>query len=69
MGEISRGEPLAVICGSSSRSPIAVSLLERAGITDLVNVDEGMAGWYRAGLPAIQDTQSSIQSKKEAPVA
>ena len=69
MGEVLRGEPLAVVCGSSSRSPIAVSLLERAAITDLINVDEGMAGWYRAGLPTIQDAQPSIKNQQEVPVA
>lgn len=57
MGEVPGGAPLAVTCGSSSRSPVAVSLLERAGFSHLINVDEGMGGWNRAGLPTTQDAQ------------
>lgn len=71
MDEVPAEDPLAVVCGSSSRSPIAVSLLERAGIADLINVDEGMAGWYRAGLPVTHDEQPNTNStnKEEVTVA
>lgn len=71
MDEVPAEDPLAVVCGSSSRSPIAVSLLEREGITDLINVDEGMAGWYRAGLPVTHDEHPSSNrtNKDEVTVA
>ncbi len=71
MGEVPVGAPLAVICGSSSRSPIALSLLERGGVTDLINVNEGMTGWYRSGLPVTQDDQpiSNRKNKGEVTVA
>jgi len=66
MTEVPTGVPLAVTCGSSSRSPVAVSLLERAGFTTLINVDEGMAGWYAAGLPVTTDDQpTSTRTTKE----
>lgn len=71
MEEVPAGVPLAVTCGSSSRSPVAVSLLERAGFKNLINMDEGMTGWYRAGLPTTQDKRSTISenSKERATVA
>lgn len=65
MGEVPAGLPLAVTCGSSSRSPVAVSLLERAGFANLINVDEGMGGWYASGLPTTQDAQQVSGDVKE----
>ena len=57
MEEIPAGLPLAVTCGSSSRSPVAVSLLERAGFANLINVDKGMSGWNAVGLPTSRDAR------------
>lgn len=37
--------PLAVLCGSGYRSPIAVGVLERAGRTDVVNIRGGWAAY------------------------
>ena len=48
------GSCLAVICGSGYRSTVAVSVLERAGVGDLVNVIGGMNAWNGAGLPAVR---------------
>lgn len=67
MDEVPVGVPLAVVCGSSSRSPVAVSLLERAGFNNLTNVDEGMGGWQKAGLPTITDDRIPTQ-KEGVPV-
>ena len=49
-GEVSRGEPLAVICASGYRSSIASSLLMREGFTDVMNVIGGTGAWVRAGF-------------------
>ena len=43
------GGTLAVICQGGSRS--AASLLRRAGVERLVNVEGGMSAWVAAGLP------------------
>lgn len=42
---------LAVMCGSGGRSAISASLLERAGVSTVLNVRGGMAAWMKAGLP------------------
>jgi len=46
MSEVPAG-PLAVMCGSGYRSSIAVSLLERAGRTDVVNIPGGWSAYSR----------------------
>jgi hydroxyacylglutathione hydrolase len=43
--------PVAVVCGGGMRSTIAASVLERAGIDDVLNVSGGMGAWRKAGLP------------------
>ncbi len=43
--------PIAVMCGGGMRSTIAASVLERAGIDDVLNVTGGMGAWRKAGLP------------------
>jgi len=43
------GRPVAVHCAGDYRSAIGVSLLERAGVTDLVHVADGFGGWRDSG--------------------
>jgi hydroxyacylglutathione hydrolase len=43
IGEFSRNESLAVVCGSGYRSSVAASLLEAKGFTRLSNVADGIA--------------------------
>jgi len=45
IGEIPKGEPLAIICGAGSRSSIAASLLLARGFRHLQNVMGGMAAF------------------------
>jgi hydroxyacylglutathione hydrolase len=45
--------PLAIMCASGYRSTVAASVLERAGITDVVNITGGMNAWRQAGLPEV----------------
>lgn len=45
------GKPVAVICGTGYRSTVAASVLERAGVSPIVNVTGGMAAWQHTGLP------------------
>jgi hydroxyacylglutathione hydrolase len=52
IGEVPNGSrPVAIVCRSGYRSTVAASVLERAGLGDVVNVAGGMEAWRRAGLP------------------
>ena len=53
--EVRTERPLAIVCGGGYRSSAAASLLERAGLRDLVNVAGGMAAWRREGLAVVTD--------------
>lgn len=46
---IPRDRPIVVYCGHGERSSTAVSLLERAGFQQLVNLDGGIGAWQDAG--------------------
>ena len=48
---IPKASPLAVICAGGYRSSAAVSLLERHGLVDVVNVTGGTSAWVAAGYP------------------
>ncbi len=45
------GEPIAVVCSAGYRSTVAASILERAGVSPVINVTGGMTAWRRAELP------------------
>lgn len=51
---IPRDKPLAVQCGGGLRSQIALSVLERQGFTNLINLAGGIGAWKQANLPLIQ---------------
>jgi rhodanese-related sulfurtransferase len=48
---ISPDEEVAVTCAGGLRSIIACSILQRHGFSRVLNVEGGMNGWRRAGLP------------------
>jgi rhodanese-related sulfurtransferase len=50
--EITKDTPIAVHCKSGYRSLIAVSVLERAGYHNVVDVAGGFDAWAAAGLPS-----------------
>ena len=50
--EINKDSPVAVHCKSGYRSLIAVSILERAGYHNVVDVAGGFDAWVGAGLPS-----------------
>jgi rhodanese-related sulfurtransferase len=50
--EISKDSPVAVHCKSGYRSLIAVSVLQRAGYHNVVDVAGGFDAWAAAGLPS-----------------
>ena len=46
-----RDQPLYVICRTGSRSAQACAAFERAGFSNVVNVEGGTLAWIAAGLP------------------
>jgi hydroxyacylglutathione hydrolase len=53
MGELPKDGRIAILCGSGYRSTVAASVLERSGLTNVVNVTGGMEAWRKAGLPTV----------------
>jgi rhodanese-related sulfurtransferase len=49
--ELDSSAPVAVHCQGGYRSMIACSLLQRAGLENVVNVAGGFDAWRQAGLP------------------
>ncbi|MHC4769176.1 MAG: rhodanese-like domain-containing protein, partial [Planctomycetota bacterium] len=55
LAEVPSGDaPLAVTCAGGYRSTAAVSVLERAGHDNVINVTGGMDAWVAAGLPIVR---------------
>ena len=48
--EVPGDRPVVAYCGQGERSGTAVSILERAGRTEVVNLDGGIAAWTDAGF-------------------
>jgi hydroxyacylglutathione hydrolase len=59
---VERGVKTAVICAGGYRSSMAVSLLKRHGIGELVNVIGGTAAWQKAQLPVQTEATSCSAS-------
>jgi hydroxyacylglutathione hydrolase len=51
LAELPRGATVIVHCQGGTRSAIAASLLQRAGIASVADLADGFAGWRSAGLP------------------
>ncbi len=49
--ELDPSAPVAIHCQGGYRSMIACSLLQRAGIENVINVAGGFDAWRQAGLP------------------
>lgn len=50
ISELPADEPIYVICRSGNRSLQASTILQKAGVTDVRNVQGGTLAWQRAGL-------------------
>jgi rhodanese-related sulfurtransferase len=48
--ELSKEQPIAVICLTAHRSPIAAKKLADAGFTTIYNITGGMIEWRKSGL-------------------
>jgi rhodanese-related sulfurtransferase len=50
--EVAKTQPIIVYCGEGSTlGPRAAGALSQAGYTQVVNLQPGIEGWRRAGLP------------------
>jgi rhodanese-related sulfurtransferase len=54
---------MAIHCQGGYRSMIACSLLQRAGLEDVVNVTGGFDAWREAALP-VEVSQPEEQGRK-----
>ena len=48
-------QPIIVMCGTGSESPIAASLLAQQGFNTVFILANGMRGWKEADMPLIKD--------------
>jgi hydroxyacylglutathione hydrolase len=55
--ELPRDRPVYVICGTGYRSSVAVSVLRRSGLEQVINVVGGMTAWSKRGLPTKRDSR------------
>ncbi|PES85681.1 Zn-dependent hydrolase [Bacillus cereus] len=51
LDDVPKDCPIVLQCRTGLRSAIAASILQRAGIKEVVNLKEGFLAWKRAGLP------------------
>jgi hydroxyacylglutathione hydrolase len=51
LGDLPQGKPIVLQCQGGGRSSIAASLLQAAGIRDVINLEGGFDAWSEAGLP------------------
>lgn len=51
LAEIPRNRPVIVYCAVGSRSRVVAQALARQGYPDVINMRDGIVGWYRNGYP------------------
>lgn len=56
--QVPRNQPLVVYCAGGYRSSIAVSLLERHGLTGLSDLAGGLGAWADAGMDVVADAKT-----------
>jgi hydroxyacylglutathione hydrolase len=54
LDKLPRHETLVVHCGGGTRSQVVVSLLQRAGFSNVANMAGGIEAWHAAGLPVVE---------------
>ncbi|MEO6352601.1 MAG: rhodanese-like domain-containing protein [Oxalobacteraceae bacterium] len=56
LGELEKfkSKPVIVVCATGTRSAGATARLKKAGFTEAVSLDGGMAAWQAQGLPTIK---------------
>jgi rhodanese-related sulfurtransferase len=51
ISKLPQDRPIVAVCRSGNRSSVALSVLARAGFTNVLNLRGGMIAWSRSGLP------------------
>jgi len=51
VNEVPKNRPVLVICAVGARSKPASDFLVSKGYKDVYHLNDGLVGWYRAGLP------------------
>jgi rhodanese-related sulfurtransferase len=54
--QLPKETPIALICLTAHRSPIAAQALVKAGFSQVFNITGGMMAWQKAGLPTQKGT-------------
>jgi hydroxyacylglutathione hydrolase len=58
--ELPRDRPIVVHCQGGGRSAIAASVLQAEGVTNVMNLTGGFAGWQGAGLPVVDESHAAV---------
>lgn len=70
--ERANGKPLALICRTGARSAYLTERLREAGVTDVIDVSEGVhgsaagPGWLKRGLPVEQPDAGTFVERLKA---
>jgi rhodanese-related sulfurtransferase len=51
ISSLPQDRPIVAVCRSGNRSSVAMSVLKRAGFSNVLNLRGGMLAWTRSGLP------------------
>ncbi|PFL58928.1 Zn-dependent hydrolase, partial [Bacillus cereus] len=51
LDDVQKNCPIVLQCRTGLRSAIAASILQRAGIKEIVNLKGGFLAWKKSGLP------------------
>lgn len=57
--DLPKDRPIALICLTAHRSPIAAQKLIKAGFTEVYNITGGMLEWQRLGLSTCRGSTNS----------
>lgn len=55
INEVPRGKPIACMCSTGLRASLAVSILKKAGLTDVYNVLGGITAWKAKDYPLLYE--------------
>ncbi|USX21192.1 rhodanese-like domain-containing protein [Oxalobacteraceae bacterium OTU3REALA1] len=63
IGELDKfkSKSVVVVCQSGARASSAAAKLSKAGFTDVVNLEGGIAAWQKAGLPLAKPSATSLK--------
>ncbi len=67
LGDLPRDRPILVHCAGGYRSSIAASLLQRDGVTNVIELGGGITAWERAGLPVGRTAHGADAGGPEGP--